>query len=240
MAVNPKEFTRGHPLLIDRARLAEIADVVYAVIQKRLFPGRPVRRRSGFGMSRSSDSNQPEFVLHGTGDSADDVLSDTLIDLVRYPESRLKTTWEQLAVKIARNKANDALRRARSGLQGTELRPELHLVSGDFAARGPDSEVGSTVFEVLESDSGDAESEYLETRDALKVRDLAREILDERELAVLLGIHFSGRLRREIGDQLGLSGQRVGQIYKGALRKLKIHPEFQLEFGDSDQGGTDE
>ena len=236
MALNPDRIPREHPLLLDRVRLNTILDVMYAAIQRRLFPGRPTRRTSGIGKGGSGAPGKPELLIMGSGNSADDVLSEALEGLLLYPVDRVRS-WEGLAVTIANNKARDARRRAKSWLRSTDRRAEIHLVSGDARAKGPDGELGASVFEVLEGDVGDAESEYLKTRDALKLRDLAREILGERELDVYFGINYIGESRKEIGLRLGLTEQRIGQIYKSALRKLRIHPEFHREFGDSDQGG---
>ena len=60
----------------------------------------------------------------------------------------------------------------------------------------------------------------------LKLRDLTREVLDDREQEIFFAIHFDGYSRKEVGDRLGLTSQRIGQIYKAVLRRLKTHPDY--------------
>ena len=62
--------------------------------------------------------------------------------------------------------------------------------------------------------------------DVLKLRDLAREFLDDRDLGIFFAIHFDGDSRKEVGDRLGLTGQRVSQIYNAALSTLEAHPDY--------------
>ncbi len=214
-----------HPLLADRERLDAIADVMYAKIQKTLFPGNPVRRRRALA-SQSNDTGEGERILEGTGVSADDVLSEALVGLLQYPPARLKSTWEGLAVTIARNKATSALRASGKGLRGTDHRPKLQLVSGDAEREGPSGETQPTLFASLPSNWVDPETEYTVTQGALKLLDLAREILDERNQEIFLAIHFRGESRKEVGERLGLTTQRIGQIYNGALGMLEARPDY--------------
>ena len=113
-------FNSEHPLLTDRERLDRIADIMYAKIQKTFFSENPGRRQRG----------KTEQILKGTAVSADDVLAEALVGLLRYPPERLEGTWEGLAVVIAHNKAVDALRASQKGLRDTDHRPQLRLVSG--------------------------------------------------------------------------------------------------------------
>ena len=39
-------------------------------------------------------------------------------------------------------------------------------------------------------------------------------------------IHFQHYSRTEVGDWLGLTSQRVGQIYNAALQQLETHPDY--------------
>ena len=217
-----------HPLLADRERLEKILDIMYAKIQKTLFPGNPRRRpRAETGGFINADDR--ERIREGTGFSADDVLSEALFGLLEYSPERLKGTWESLAVTIARNKATDAFRASTKGLCGTDHRPELRIVSGDAEGKGLDGERKPALFEVLPSNYGDPEAEYfeyLELEYVLKLRDLAREVLDDREQDIFFAIHFDGYSRKEVGDRLGLTSQRIGQIYKDVLRRLDTHPDY--------------
>ena len=116
-------FDPKHPLAGDRQRLGRIADKMYGTIQKTLFAasgGRVLTRKQ---------------LLEGGVATPEDVLREALAALQQYPPGRLRTTWEALAVRIARNKAVDAYRASQKGLGETESRDRLYLVSGD-AERG--------------------------------------------------------------------------------------------------------
>ena len=225
MAANSQAFDLEHPLLAERDRLERILDVMYAKIQKTLFPGNPGRRRRA-AASQSNNAGEIEDILVGTAVSADDVLSEALSALLQYPPERLENTWEALAVTIARNKAVSALRTAEKGLRRTKYRDQLHLVSGDLQREGPDGEMEPTLFESLPSDWGHPEAEYIVLQDVLKVRDLARKALRDRDQEIFFAIHFYGDSRKEVGQRLGLTNQRVGQIYNAASRVLEAHPDY--------------
>ena len=222
-------FDSEHPLLTDRERLENITDIMYAKIQKTLFSGGPGR----------SQLAGTEKVLEGSAASADDVLTEALVGLLQYSPGHLKGTWEGLAVGIAHNKAIDALKASKKGLRGTEHRPQLRLVSGDAKGEGPGGKTKPAPFEVLTSNWGDPEAEYLELQYALKLRDLAWEVLDERARGIFFAIHFEGYRRTEIGDQLSLTSQRIGQIYGAAVRSLYAHPNYPFKSDDWHQGETD-
>ncbi len=207
-------FDSEHPLLTDRGRLEKITDIMYAKIQKTLFSENSGRRQTA----------KTERVLDGTAVSADDVLSEALIGLLQYPPEHLEGTWEALAVRIARNKAIDSLRASQKGLRATEHRPQLRLVSGDAEIEGPGGEIKPSLLKKLPSNWGDPEAEYLELEKALELRNLAREVLDERAREIFFAIHFDGESRTEVGRRLGLTSQRVGQIYHAALHSLVSEP----------------
>ena len=226
MVLNSHTFDPEHPLLVDRKRLERILDVMYAKIQKTLFPWRRPGRRPKPETSLFGDAVGVELILDGTGVSADDVLSEAFVALLGYPPSRLEGEWEGLGVGIAEHKALDAMRASQKGLRGTDHRDQLHLVSGDVERDGPDGETEPSIFEVIPSDWGNPEAEYLEIEAALKLRNLARELLDERQQRIFLAIHFDDYTRREVGEQLGLTSQRVGQIYKASLLTLEAHFDY--------------
>lgn len=87
---------------------------------------------------------------------------------------------------------------------------------------------------------GDPEAEYLATETTLELRDLARAILSDKEREVFFAIHYRGLTRREVGERLGLTGQRIGQIYNAACRRLEAHMNYPYERIDQAKGGTDE
>ena len=223
---NAHTFEFEHPLLADRERLERILDVMYAKIQRTLFPWRNPGRRPRPETSQFDGAGDVERILNGTGVSADDVLSEALLALLEYPPNRLEGKWEGLAVRIAENKAIDALRASQKGLRGTDHRVQLHLVSGDAEREGPDGETEPSIFEGTPSDWGDPEAEYLELEAVLKLRDLARELLDDRQQRIFFAIHFDDYTRREVGEQLGLTSQRIGQIYKASLLTLEAHLDY--------------
>ena len=221
-------FDPGHPLLADEDRLNRITDVMYARIQKVLFflwkAQRPRR-----GAHEVDDVGGRERILEGTGVSADDVLSEALFALLQYSPEGLQDTWEGLAVTIARNKAIDARRASQAGLRGTDHRSQLQLISGDAEREGPDGETAPSLLEMVPSTWGDPEAEYLATETTLELRGLARAILSDREREVFFAIHYDSLSRREVGARLGLTGQRIGQIYNAACRRLEAHMNYPYE-----------
>ena len=225
MVVNPQKFDSEHPLLVDEDRLERIADVMYAKIQQTLFGGSR-GRRPRIGREEPSDSNAQEKILAGTAFSADDVLSEALTGLLQYSPQRLRGTWEGLAVRIAEYKAIDAIRASKAGLRGTDHRPPLQLISGDIETEGPEGEKEPTILETLPGNWHDPEAEFMVKQDVLKLRDLAREMLNGRDQDVFFAIHFLGLNRSEVGNKFGMTGQRAGQIYNAALRELEAHPDY--------------
>lgn len=221
MSSTARSSDAGHPLLADRALLDEILTVIYAEIHKVLKWPDPGLRRGAWHLGGAAG---PERTLEGTGVSADDILSEVFWALIQYQPERLQGSWQGLAIGIARNKTKNALRAAGKGLRGTDHRPELRLVSGDARMPGSDGELGAAIFDVLPTDWGSLEEEYLALAGVLDLRDLALKVLDDREQRIFFAIHFSGYTRKEVGEQLGLTGARIGQIYNASLRRLKVEP----------------
>ena len=188
----------SHPLMADRARLDKIIDNMSAQIQKVLYGVRVSRRT--------------ERALHG-GASADDVLQEALIALLEYDPARLRTTWEALSVRIARNKAVTALRCATRGRR-----------TADSGADEPD-DVTVVPLETMPTDprdecaDRDPGQEFERTQQQLVLLRLARQLPD-RERAVVLGVHFAGRTRTELAAEIGLTPQAIGQMYVRVLKAL--------------------
>ena len=192
---NSRPFDPNHPLLKDRERLDRILDVMYAAIQKIRFPGRTPLQRLREEVGEYDNVHGVERILRGgSGASADDVLQEAFIGLLQVSPECLRGSWEGLAFRIAENKAKDALDTSQKGLRGTDHRPELHLISGDLEWEAPDGEIRPTFFDTLTSDWGDPEAEFFELDDVLKLRNLAREVLDARELN-----QSHGEMRRSLG-----------------------------------------
>jgi RNA polymerase sigma factor (sigma-70 family) len=198
----------NHPLVGDWPRLEAITSNMFGQIQK------VINRRSDL---------EVEEVLSG-GESARDILQEALIALLCYDPSRLQETWEALSVRIARNKAIDAIRRATKGRRSREsLNDEpddVSLVSLDVVRADPEDD----------AEEADPEEAFMRTQQQLVLIRLARELLDERDRKIYFAIHFEERTRAELGRELHLSGAGVGQIYARAARRLheaaRRYPEF--------------
>ncbi len=181
----------AHPLFDDSDRLEQVRRVAHQKILKML------------GLNPVSAE---ERVLTG-GVSADDILQEVMKALWHFDPDELRDRWEALAVTFAHNKTVDALRRADHG-----------TVSLDRTI-GSDDDAGLSGAERL-SDWRTAEDEYMAIDEELVVWEFAQEHLDERELKIFYDIHYLGRSRAEVGRELGLTGQRVGQIYARILMQL--------------------
>ena len=198
----------NHPLLRDRARLEAILDVMYLQIQKVTHPCRTIVRR-GDAEARH------EHALVG-GESPDDVLQTATLALLSYPPSQLTTTWEALAVGIARNKAKDAIRRATSGRRtsSADSTREINVIPLTTHGEGQDP-IDSVPAAIAAPDA-----EFIASRQQQILLRLARELLSDRDRRIFFEVHHLGINRAEVGRSLGLTGQRVGQIYRQAARQL--------------------
>jgi RNA polymerase sigma factor (sigma-70 family) len=200
----------NHPLLRDRARLEAILDVMYIQIQKVTHPSRAT-------VGRGDAQARHERALVG-GESPDDVLQTATLALLSYPPSQLTTTWEALAVGIARNKARDAIRRATSGRKTSspegEGTREINVVPLSTGGGGQDP------IDSLPADIDAPEAEFIASRQQQILLRLARELLSDRDRRIFFEIHHLGINRAEVGRSLGLTGQRVGQIYRKVAEQL--------------------
>ena len=208
-----------------RARLDALLNVMYAQIHKTLHPWSSAPRQRGIGSEKA--------LVGGT--SADDVLQEALDDLLTYPPDRITGTWEALGVDIAKKRAVDALRASQKGLRGTGHRPELQVVSGDAKTQPEDGSTPGPTWDVVPGEHASAEDEFLATQSVLNLRDLAREILDAQEQRIFFGIHFGHPSRRELGKEMGKTGQRIGQIYDEIMRRLEAHSRYPYRITDDSQ-----
>jgi RNA polymerase sigma factor (sigma-70 family) len=199
-----------HPLLADRARLDRIVSNMDITIQRTLYG-----RRLGDGEER---------LLHG-GISATDVLQKALLEVLRYDPAKLKTSWEALSVTIARCRAIDAVRDSTRG-----RRP------ADADADEPDEITIVSLDELIDDRTGadtsawsDPEQAFIHNEQQKVLRRLIRE-LPEPSRTIVDALHYQGRSRVEVGKQVDLTPQRVGQIYAKTLptllRKAQEDPEF--------------
>lgn len=222
-APSRRPFPKNHPLEGDEARLDHIASLMRASIQKVLFPQHH---------APPYPPNGPERALAG-GTSAEHVLQDALAALLYYDENMVQSTWEAVGIRIARNKAVEALRKATKGRRRA-TGPELQLVSLD-ANREAGEELRDDVF--------DAEAEYIAINQQLILCRLAQQVLSLRDRDIYYRVHYLRTPLVELAPRYDLSPPRVGQIYAKSARKLhaaaQSDPGF-LQVRDPAKGGTDD
>jgi len=121
------------------------------------------------------------------------------------------------ALRVAQNKAVDALKRAEARRRVRSLEEPLTedatVVLADTIAGSPGAEA-----EYLD------EQEHLETIQQLSLAQRAiQETLDERERDIFTQVPMHGKSCAAVGRELDppLTGQRVGQIVAGALMKVR-------------------
>lgn len=207
MPAAPSE--RERPLLSDPVRLERIRNLMHRKIHRVLFGRSPPPR----------GTEQKELAIVG-GVSTEDVLQEAFESLLKhatFEQEDLSRDWVPLAVTIARNRAITALRIAFRGLRGTEHRPELRVVSSDALAPHDD---------LLPDPDADVEEQVLAAIRVEQLWHLACELLDERELRIYRQIKHQGRTRKEVGKELGLTSQRISQIYEEITRKVERHPRY--------------
>ena len=215
-------FPAEHPLLGDRSLLEDVLDIMYASIQRVLFPlRRPDPRNSG----------RQRTIVGGV--SAEDVLRDAFDDILRYSDPSAVDSWQAIGVTIAKRRAMDALTAAQKHLGATDHRAKLVVVSGDAEASSAEEHEGerSRVLDLVPDRREDPEEEAIAIRAVLDLRDLARELLDDRELKIYFDVRFLQRTRSALGGELGLTPQRVGQILHEASRRLEAHPTVSRNSG---------
>jgi RNA polymerase sigma factor (sigma-70 family) len=199
-----------HPLLAERPRLDRIVSNMDITIQRTLYG-----HTLGGGQER---------LLRG-GVSARDVLQEALLDLLHYDPARLTNSWEGLSVTIARRRAIDAVRESTKGRR-----------AADAAAEEPDKITVVAFDSLLDEHTGAAVSGWDDPEQAFAcneqqkvLRKLIRE-LPEPARTIVNGLHFQGRTRVEVGKEVKLTPQRVGQIYTGTLpvllEKARNDPAF--------------
>jgi RNA polymerase sigma factor (sigma-70 family) len=199
-----------HPLLADRPRLNRILSNMDITIQRTIY-GQLL-------------SDGQERLLHG-GISAHDVLQEALLALLRFDPAKLTTSWEGLSVIIAQRRAIDAVRESTRG-----RRP------ADAAADDPDEITVVAFDELLDEHTGatvpgwdDLEHAFICNEQQKVLRRLIRE-LPEPTRTIVNALHFQGQTRVEVGRQVGLTGQRCGQIYAETLPKLLAMAQSDPEF----------
>jgi RNA polymerase sigma factor (sigma-70 family) len=187
-----------HPLLADRAQLDRIKRNMHLQIQQVLHG-----RRTG---------SHDHRVLPG-GTSTDDVLQEALLALLRTDPGSVRKSWEALGVQIARNKAKDALTAATRGRRSPRAEPGT---PDDIALIPLDEAIASG----RADPDGDPEAAFVVAEQHQVLLRLARETLTERERRILHSGYYGTHTNRELGRELGITGQAVGQQSRLILRRL--------------------
>lgn len=196
-----------HPLWLDRGRLDAISDRMWLKIQKVMFPGH--QRRSG------AVPGKTELTLVG-GASLEDTFSEALIALLQY-EPHEDVNWEAIGITIAHRKAVAAVRTARKN-RGLQDGSELGIVSLDL-----ENKRGERLVEA-HPDSGaltddEVIDQILQADRILAIRKVAEEILSSRDRDIFFR-STRGDTNAAIAKGVGVTEQRVGQIYRESVRKI--------------------
>lgn len=117
----------------------------------------------------------------------------------RLKESK---SWEAFLVAAVTNACRDIVKAARDNEKIDDSDPRTHR----------DCETDPT---------GDAAVDHLEHAARVDLARAALQTLDGRSRTIVIGKEFHGRTNRDLGRELGLSGQRVGQLYDQAVRQLR-------------------
>jgi RNA polymerase sigma factor (sigma-70 family) len=190
-----------HPLLADPARLQRITRTMYVAIHRTLF------RRAG------TPDEEQERVLHG-GESADDVLQEALVALLKHAQH---PNWEALSMQIAHACTVDALRRATRGRRRRDAPDD----EPDQISVSPFDET------IDEHTSAPARAWWDNPEHAYEQHELFAVLkpligaLPEPARTIVVEVVVNRRTRVEIGERLGLTGARVGQILTQSLLTLR-------------------
>lgn len=194
-----RRVIQQHPLLADRPRLERITSNMDLTIEKIIY--------------QRVLSEGEERLLCG-GVSVKDVLQEALLDLLQHDPASLRGSWEALSVTIARRRAIDAVRASVRGRRAADATPddpdEINVVPFD-----------PTLQEHILAEATDEEPErtFVRNEQQKVLLRLARE-LTEPQRTIINAIHFQGRTRAAVGKEVGLTPQRVGQIFTATLRTL--------------------
>lgn len=201
-----RPFPTKHPLRGNRALLDEITDLMWWEVLKILH--QPRRRRGKPG--------KPELALIG-GVSAEDVLQEALFGLLRY-EPAEGINWKALGVRIAQNKAKEALRKSRS-YRRRPGQSDIVVASVDVADEEGDPLIDQLTDESLSRTLEEAQDELRRLERQRALHRIANEVLPDRDRQIVFRIQ-RGETRVDLTADFGVTPQRIGQIYDNALRKL--------------------
>jgi DNA-directed RNA polymerase specialized sigma24 family protein len=215
------DFDRQHPLLVDRPRLDRIVANMEISIGQILYRYRP--------------GDDEERVLHG-GVSSADVLQQSLVDLLKVDGGAVTTSWEALSRTIAVRRAIDAVRVATKGRRAPnaaeEDPDEVTVIPFDIALEEHTSAFASYQTE--------PESAFVINEQLRVIRRLIRDLPDPLHRQIVNELFFLGRTRAAVAEQVGLTPQRVGQIYGQTLRHVWEQALEDPEFPAETDGGNDQ
>lgn len=206
-----------HPLWLDRDRLEVITQQMWLEIQKVMFKGK-VRRTF-------QNPGKTELTVVG-GASVEDVFREALHALLQYVPKR-DANWEAIAITIAQRRAIAAVRTAKKHRQlpdGSEI---------DVTSLDEENERGERLVEGLADDGDLADDEAIDRvlrhDRLLAFRKVAEDVLPQRDRDIVFR-RTRGETNKAIGEDMGLTEQRVGQIDRESLRKinarLRADPKF--------------
>lgn len=196
-----------HPLWLDRERLEAITQRMWIEIQKVMFPGqtrRPLR-----------NPGKTELTVVG-GTSVEDVFSEALHALLQY-EPKGDVDWEAVGIAIAQRRAIAAVRKAKKH-RGLPDGSEIGVTSLDL-----ESESGERLVDKLadpgELTDDEAIDRVLRADRLLAFRKAAEELLPQRDRDIVFRV-TRGETHAAIAKDVGVTEQRVGQIFRESLRKI--------------------
>lgn len=206
-----------HPLWADRDRLEAISQRMWLEIQRVMFPWKPRRPLRNPGKT--------ELTVVG-GISLEDVFSEAVHALLLY-EPIGDVNWEAVAIIIARRRAIAAVRKA------TKHRALPHGSEIDVVSLDEEDEGGKPFVEEVADPAGliedDVSDGILRADRLLAFRKVAEEVLPQRDRDIVFRVN-RGETNLAIAKDVGLSAQRVGQIYRESMRKinarLRNDPKF--------------
>jgi DNA-directed RNA polymerase specialized sigma24 family protein len=196
-----------HPLWLDRERLEAISDRMWIEIQSVMFPGHQRRSRRSPGKT--------ELTVVG-GASLEDIFSEALNALLQY-EPHGDVVWEAVAIAIAHRRAVAAVRIAKKH-RGLPDGSEIDIASLDLE----NEEGGRLVEELADPDAltdDEAIDRVLRTDRLLAFRKVAEEVLPQRDRDIVFRV-TRGETNVAIANDVGVTEQRVGQIYRESVRKI--------------------
>lgn len=216
-----------HPLWGDPARLDAIREQMWIQVQKTMFPGRARRPLK--------NPDRTELTLVG-GASASDAYNEAVHALLSYVPVG-EANWEALGNTIARRRAIAALRKARKH-RGLPDGSEITIASLDV--EGDDGELLAAKVADDEAASDEQAVELALRADRLiAFRVVANEVLTQRDRDIVFRV-ARNETHADIAEVVGLTPQRVGQIYRESLRKingrLREDPKYRRLY--EDRGGN--